>query len=145
MRHASFGSIANERISFQHRPGCGEGWIGDAEEDEASTMWTAFIGRMGRFCAALFIAAAGLYGQVSAPPPLVHLYPVILDSKGQPVTDLTASDFKIADQGKSQTILLFRRWLTSISRARRNPGGDLRSSEPFTFAGRSALQPRFSP
>ena len=32
----------------------------------------------------------------------------MLDSKGQPVTDLTAGDFKVADQGKSQTILLFR-------------------------------------
>ena len=72
-------------------------------------MWTVFMPRMRRFCAALFIVATGLCGQVSAPPPLVHLYPVILDSKGQPVTDLTTGDFKIADQGKSQTILLFRR------------------------------------
>lgn len=63
--------------------------------------------RIGCFCAALLVLS-GLLGQVS-PPPLVHLYPVALDSKGRPVTDLTAADFKIADQGKSQTIFLFRR------------------------------------
>lgn len=54
-------------------------------------------------------AASGLWAQAIAPPPLVHLYPIVLDSSNQPVTDLTAADFKIADQGKSQTILLFHR------------------------------------
>jgi hypothetical protein len=58
---------------------------------------------------ALALAAAGLWAQATAPPPLVHLHPLVLDSKGQPVTDLTASDFKVADQGKTQTIFLFRR------------------------------------
>jgi VWFA-related protein len=64
--------------------------------------------RIGSFCAALSVVATGLWGQVSAPH-LVHLYPVVLDSKGRPVTDLTAGDFKIADQGKPQAIFLFRR------------------------------------
>lgn len=65
--------------------------------------------RTGRLLTAFWMVANGLWGQVAAPPPLVHLYPVALGSKGQPVTDLTAADFKIADQGKSQTIFLFRR------------------------------------
>ena len=59
--------------------------------------------------AAFFLAACWLYAQGTAPPPLVHLYPAALDSSGQPVAGLTAADFKIADQGKSQDILLFRR------------------------------------
>jgi len=80
-------------------------------------MWAAFMPRIVTFCAELSMVAVGLWGQVSAPPPLVHLYPVVLDSKGQPATDLTAGDFKIADQGKSQTIFLFRRPAVSGSAA----------------------------
>jgi len=64
---------------------------------------------------ALALAAAGLWAQTSAPPLLVHLHPLVLDLKGQPVTDLTAGDFKVADQGKFQTIFLFRRPLTKAS------------------------------
>ena len=37
----------------------------------------------------------------------MHLYPVALDASGQPVTDLTADDFKIVDQNKAQTIYTF--------------------------------------
>lgn len=55
------------------------------------------------------MAAYGLWAQSAAPLPLVRLHPSVLDAGGQPVTDLTAADFKIADQGKSQTILLFER------------------------------------
>jgi len=54
------------------------------------------------------VTACGLLAQ-TAPPPLVHLYPVVLDSSGQPVTDLTANDFRTTDQGKSQPIFFFRR------------------------------------
>src|ERR1017187_1091798 len=50
------------------------------------------------------LAASGLLAQVQAPAPLIHLHPVALDASGQPVTDLTAGDFKIVDQTKSQTI-----------------------------------------
>src|SRR5579871_4057686 len=56
------------------------------------------------FIAAL--AAAQLLAQ--APPPLVRLYPIAVDSGGQAVTDLTVTDFKITDQGKPGTILFFR-------------------------------------
>src|SRR5579871_6373276 len=58
------------------------------------------------FCTAL-LAASGLVAQNTTP--LVRLYPVALDVNGQPVTDLTAADFKIVDQGKPQTIFSFRK------------------------------------
>ena len=58
---------------------------------------------------ALSMAACGLWAQGGPPPPLVHLYPAALDSSGQPATGLTAEDFRIADQGKSETIVFFRR------------------------------------
>ena len=61
----------------------------------------------GRLCAIVALALPGLLAQVTAPL-LVHLHALALDSKGQPVTDLNGGDFKIADQGKPQTILLFR-------------------------------------
>lgn len=46
------------------------------------------------------------------PPPsalMVNLNVVALDAKGQPVTDLTAADLKVTDNGKPQTISSFRR------------------------------------
>jgi VWFA-related protein len=55
------------------------------------------------------LAASGLLAQVQAPAPLIHLHPVALDASGQPVTDLTAGDFKIVDQTKSQTIFAFHK------------------------------------
>jgi VWFA-related protein len=55
----------------------------------------------------LALAASGLLAQAPAPGPLVHLYPVAVDANGQPVTDLTADDFKIVDQTKPVTILAF--------------------------------------
>lgn len=60
------------------------------------------------FCVAA-LTASGLLAQAPGPPPLVRLYPVALDVNGQPVTDLTAADFKIVDQGKPETILFFRK------------------------------------
>jgi VWFA-related protein len=55
------------------------------------------------------LAASALLAQAQAPPPLIHLYPAALDESGQPVTDLTAADFQIVDQGKPETILAFRK------------------------------------
>jgi VWFA-related protein len=55
-------------------------------------------------------ASPALLAQASVPPPpLIRLYPVALDAGGQPVTDLTAADFKIVDQGKPQAILAFHK------------------------------------
>jgi hypothetical protein len=64
---------------------------------------------MSRTVFALALAAFGLLAQAPAPGPLVRLYPVAFDANGQPVTDLTADDFKILDQTKAQTILAFHR------------------------------------
>jgi VWFA-related protein len=64
---------------------------------------------MSRTVFALAWAASALLAQAPAPGPLVRLYPVALDASGQPVTDLTADDFKIVDQNKSQTILAFHK------------------------------------
>jgi len=63
---------------------------------------------MGRLIFALTLSASGLIAQASAPPPLVHLYPVALGRDGRPVTDLSSSDFKITDQGKREMIYFFR-------------------------------------
>ncbi len=47
--------------------------------------------------------------QEAAPPPaLVSLNIVALDSKGQSVTDLSADDFRITDNGKPQKVVSFR-------------------------------------
>jgi len=50
-----------------------------------------------------------MLAQAPAPGRLVRLHPVALDSNGQPVTDLTADDFKIADQTKSETVFAFHK------------------------------------
>jgi hypothetical protein len=64
---------------------------------------------MSRTVFALAWAVSALLAQAPAPGPLVRLYPVVLDASGQPVTDLTADDFKIVDQNKAQTILAFHK------------------------------------
>ena len=56
----------------------------------------------------LLAAVSGLSAQSAAPPLLVRLYPIATDSHGRPVKDLTAADFKITDQGKTETIFFFR-------------------------------------
>ncbi len=58
---------------------------------------------------AIALAASGLLAQAPGPPVLMHLHPVALDASGQPVTDLTAADFKIVDQGKPETIFAFHK------------------------------------
>lgn len=58
----------------------------------------------------LALAPSAVLAQAPAPPaPLMHLYPVVLDATGQPVTDLTSADFKITDDNKPETILFFHR------------------------------------
>ena len=64
---------------------------------------------MSRIIFALALAASGLLAQAPTPGPLIRLYPVALDAGGQPVTGLTADDFKIVDQNKAQTIYTFRK------------------------------------
>jgi VWFA-related protein len=64
---------------------------------------------MSRIVFTLAFAASGLLAQAPTPGPLVRLYPVALDASGQPVTDLTADDFKIVDQNKAQTIFTFHK------------------------------------
>jgi VWFA-related protein len=64
---------------------------------------------MAKIIFTLALAASGLLAQAPMPGPLVHLYPVALDASGQPVTDLTADDFKIVDQNKPQTIFTFHK------------------------------------
>lgn len=63
---------------------------------------------MSKAVITLALAASGLLAQAPTPGPLVRLYPVVLDANGQPVTDLTAADFKIVDQNKPESIFLFR-------------------------------------
>lgn len=64
---------------------------------------------MSRVIFTLALAASALLAQAPTPGPLVRLYPVALDSNGQPVTDLTADDFKITDQNKAETIFTFQK------------------------------------
>jgi len=63
---------------------------------------------MSRIALTLLLAASALLAQAPTPGPLLRLYPVAVDAGGQPVTDLTADDFKITDQNKPETIFAFR-------------------------------------
>src|SRR5579862_9656756 len=72
---------------------------------------------MSKIIFTLALAAAALLAQAPAPPTLVRLDPVALDATGQPVTDLTAADFKIIDDNKPQSIAFFRRPATEKSAA----------------------------
>jgi len=64
---------------------------------------------MSRVVFTLAMAASALLAQAPEPGPLVRLYPVVVDANGQPVTDLTADDFKIVDQSKPETIFAFHK------------------------------------
>ncbi|HVP00341.1 MAG TPA: VWA domain-containing protein [Bryobacteraceae bacterium] len=54
----------------------------------------------------LVFAACGVFAQT--PATLVRLNVAAVDSNGEPVLDLKASDFQIADQGKAQKIAFFQ-------------------------------------
>ncbi len=82
----------------------------------------------GPWCAALVLAAvlppalAQVLPEIVAPaePPdrqMVNLNLVALDSHGQPVPDLRAEDLRITDNGKAQTVALFRRRMNTAAEA----------------------------
>jgi len=96
-----------------------------------------------RLTCVLSLAACGLAAQNPAPeamaPLLIRLHAAVLDSDGKPVTDLTAGDFKITDQGKPQTISFFRRDGVEAAAATgpheftNRPGGTLPHSTAILF------------
>ena len=55
------------------------------------------------------MTAPALLADGGSLPVLMHLNPVVLDASGQPVTDLTAADFKIVDNGKAESIYFFHK------------------------------------
>jgi len=74
------------------------------------------------------MAASGLLAQAPSPGRLARLNPIAVDANGQPVTDLTADDFKIVDQNKPEAILAFHK-----------PDHDLaRPTEGLTFSNRAS-------
>jgi VWFA-related protein len=65
--------------------------------------------RVAMLLAAACAAGERAYPQAAEPPAqVVQLSVVALDSHGQPVGDLTAADFEIADAGKPQKVAIFR-------------------------------------
>ncbi len=64
---------------------------------------------MTRLILTAVLGMCGLLAQDQAQGPLIRLYPVAVDANGQPVTDLTAADFKVVDQNKPETILTFHK------------------------------------
>ena len=58
-------------------------------------------------CGALAVGAFVIAASAQAPVQLVRLNVVAVDAQGKPVTDLTAADFHITDEGKPETIALF--------------------------------------
>jgi VWFA-related protein len=59
-------------------------------------------------CGGLAVSALILTASAQEPAKLVKLNVVAVDQQGKPVGDLTASDFHIVDEGKPETIALFR-------------------------------------
>jgi VWFA-related protein len=57
---------------------------------------------------ALFVLVTAVSGQDTSEPRLINLNVIAVDSRGQPVDDLTADDFQITDAGKPQKIAFFR-------------------------------------
>jgi Ca-activated chloride channel homolog len=52
-------------------------------------------------------AVAAPYGQFTSGVSLVEVYATVSDESGQPLTGLTAADFKVADEGAAQAITTF--------------------------------------
>jgi VWFA-related protein len=59
-------------------------------------------------CGGLALSALILTASAQEPVKLVKLNVVAVDAQGKPVGDLTANDFHIVDEGKPETIALFR-------------------------------------
>jgi len=58
--------------------------------------------------AGLLLAVVAARAAGDAEPRLVDLNVVAVDSRGQPVTDLTAKDFEVTDAGKQRPVVFFR-------------------------------------
>lgn len=55
----------------------------------------------------LFLGVSLAYGQFTGGVNLVEVYATVTDARGQPVTGLTAADFRIAEDGSTQAISAF--------------------------------------
>jgi VWFA-related protein len=83
---------------------------------------------MCRVVFAALLAVSGILAQTPTPGRLVRLSPVAVDANGQPVTDLTADDFKIVDQSKPETVFAFHK-----------PGHELAApADVLTFSNRTS-------
>ena len=60
------------------------------------------------FCGGLAVSALIFTASAQEPMKLVRLNVAAVDAQGKPVGDLTANDFHIVDDGKPETIALFR-------------------------------------
>ncbi len=84
--------------------------------------------------AAGFAFGSGLLFAQGEAVKLVRLTAVVTDGRGQPVTDLTADDFRIADDGKPQRILFFR----GPGKAQAVSGGEI-SNRPVPVPQHTAI------
>jgi VWFA-related protein len=66
------------------------------------------ISTISKVLGLLAFAALQASGQEKPEPKLINLNVVAVGNRGQPVDDLTADDFQIADSGKPQKIVFFR-------------------------------------
>jgi len=83
---------------------------------------------MVRILLALTLAVCGLLAQAPTTARLVRLSADAVDANGQPVTDLTADDFKIVDQNKPETVFAFFK-----------PGhGQAAPTDALTFSNRTS-------
>ncbi len=73
---------------------------------------------------------AGLYaGQFVSGVRLVEVYATVTDSRGEPVTDLTAADFTVTDEGERQPVIAFAKGEVPLSLA-------LAVDRSFSMAGK---------
>jgi VWFA-related protein len=75
-------------------------------------------------------------GQAQSEDKLLDLTVIAVDNHGQPVTDLTAGEFKITDAGKAQQISLFRKNIVASG------GNQARPEGPNQFSNRARNEPR---